>query len=69
MNWFQINEGWIDRLLRVIVGFALILLTVVGPKTAWGWLGVVPLVTGAAGYCPLYALLGISTCRWPIGHA
>lgn len=69
MNWFEINEGWIDRLLRVIVGFVLILLTVMGPKTAWGWLGVVPLVTGAAGYCPLYALLGFSTCRWPVRHA
>ena len=56
------NEGRIDRALRVILGAAVVALVFVGPQTAWGWVGLVPLVTGLAGYCPLYALLGIKTC-------
>ena len=56
------NEGNIDRILRVIVGAALIALVFVGPQTAWGWVGLVPLVTGLAGTCPAYSLLGINTC-------
>ena len=59
---FARNEGTIDRALRVIAGIVLISLVFVGPQTAWGWLGVVPLVTGLAGTCPLYSILGISTC-------
>jgi hypothetical protein len=56
------NEGNIDRILRVIVGAALIALVFVGPQTAWGWVGLVPLVTGLVGTCPAYSLLGINTC-------
>ena len=56
------NEGTIDRALRVVVGLILIAIVFVGPQTAWGWIGLVPLVTGVTGYCPLYALLGIRTC-------
>ena len=56
------NEGKIDRALRVILGAALIALVFVGPQTAWGWVGVVPLVTGLIGNCPVYSLLGINTC-------
>jgi hypothetical protein len=56
------NEGKFDRALRVILGAALITLVFTGPQTAWGWVGVVPLVTGLVGFCPLYALLGINTC-------
>jgi len=56
------NEGTIDRILRVLVGIALISLVFVGPKTPWGWIGVVPLVTGLVGVCPLYSILGINTC-------
>ena len=59
------NEGAIDRILRVIVGLAVISLVFVGPQTAWGWLGVVPLATGLIGWCPAYTLLGIKTCRMP----
>lgn len=59
------NEGAIDRILRVIVGLAVISLVFVGPQTAWGWLGVVPLATGLIGWCPAYTLLGIRTCRMP----
>lgn len=56
------NEGTIDRALRIILGLVLIALVFVGPQTAWGWLGLVPLLTGLVGFCPLYRLLGISTC-------
>ncbi len=56
------NEGTIDRALRVIAGAALVSLVFVGPETPWGWIGVVPLVTGLVGNCPVYSLLGISTC-------
>jgi hypothetical protein len=58
----NVNEGAIDRAVRVIVGLALISLVFVGPQTAWGWIGVVPLLTGVVGWCPAYTLLGVSTC-------
>ncbi|MBJ6371186.1 YgaP family membrane protein [Sedimentitalea arenosa] len=56
------NEGTLDRALRVILGLVLLSLVFVGPKTAWGLIGIVPLLTGAIGYCPLYQLLGMNTC-------
>jgi hypothetical protein len=61
-KFFKINEGTADRVLRVIAGVGLLSLTVIGPKTNWGLVGLVPLVTGLAGRCPLYTLLGLSTC-------
>ena len=57
------NEGSIDRIIRVIAGLVLIALVFVGPQTPWGWIGVVPLLTGLIGWCPAYSLFGISTCR------
>lgn len=60
---FKTNEGTIDRVLRVLVGLALIALVFVGPQTPWGWIGLVPLLTGLAGTCPLYTVLGIRTCK------
>lgn len=60
---FKTNEGTIDRVLRVIVGLALIATVFVGPKTPFGWIGLVPLLTGLAGTCPVYSLLGINTCK------
>lgn len=56
------NVGGIDRILRVIVGLVLISLVFVGPKTMWGWIGVIPLVTGLFRFCPAYTLLGLNTC-------
>jgi hypothetical protein len=56
------NESMLDRAIRLIVGLALLALVVVGPKTLWGLVGLVPLVTAFAGYCPLYRVLGVSTC-------
>jgi hypothetical protein len=56
------NLGGIDRALRVVVGLVLIALAVTGTVGMWGWIGIVPLITGAVGFCPAYALLGLSTC-------
>lgn len=56
------NIGSIDRALRIIAGIALISIVFIGPQTPWGWLGLVPLATALIGWCPLYRLLGISTC-------
>lgn len=56
------NEGNLDRMLRVGAGLLLIGLAVTGQVGAWGYIGVVPLLTGAVGLCPLYTLLGINTC-------
>ncbi|MFN3746783.1 MAG: DUF2892 domain-containing protein [Hyphomicrobiaceae bacterium] len=56
------NIGIVDRAIRAIVGLAAISLAFIGPQTAWGWLGLVPLATAIIGWCPPYALLGISTC-------
>ncbi len=59
----SINEGGVDRILRVVVGLALIALVFVGPQTPWGWIGIVPLLTGLIGWCPAYLLFGIKTCK------
>jgi hypothetical protein len=56
------NEGNLDRLLRIIVGLAVIALVFVGPQTPLGWIGLVPLLTGLVGFCPAYRIFGISTC-------
>lgn len=56
------NESSFDRTLRVLLGVVVLSLTVVGPKSAWGLVGLVPLLTGLVGFCPLYRLLGINTC-------
>lgn len=56
------NEGNLDRILRVVVGAAVISLVFVGPQSAWGWVGLVPLITGLVGNCPVYSLLGVNTC-------
>ena len=56
------NEASIDRALRVLLGIVLLSLIFVGPHTWWGLVGLVPLLTGLVGSCPLYSLLGLSTC-------
>ncbi len=56
------NVGAVDRILRILVGAGLISLVFVGPETQWGWLGIIPLVTAFAGFCPAYRLIGMSTC-------
>ncbi len=59
----KINEAPWDRIARVVLGIALLSLTVIGPKSLWGLAGLVPLLTGAVGFCPLYRLFGFSTAR------
>ena len=58
----KINEGTLDRTLRVLVGLGVLAVVFVGPQTPWGYIGIVPLATGLLGSCPLYSLLGINTC-------
>ncbi len=61
------NVGVIDRVLRIVAGIALLAFALgyIVPGTGWnwvGWIGVVPILTAAMGWCPLYTLLGLSTC-------
>lgn len=58
----QINEGKADRIIRVILGIGLLSLVFVGPQSAWGFVGVVPLFTGLFGFCPLYKVFSLNTC-------
>ena len=57
------NEGSVDRVARVLLGVLLLSLVFIGPQTWLGLIGVVPLLTGLVGFCPLYRVLGVSTCR------
>lgn len=56
------NEGTLDRTVRIVIGLALITTAVTGILTPWGYIGVIPVLTGAMGWCPLYTLFGINTC-------
>lgn len=62
---FAANEHPIERVVRVVLGLVLIGLAVTGQVGAWGYIGVVPLLTGVIGSCPLYTILGFSTCPMP----
>lgn len=57
------NVGTVDRILRIVAGIVLILLAATGTVGWWGWLGVIPLLTGIVRTCPAYTLLGVKTCR------
>ncbi len=59
------NEGTVDRVFRIVLGLVLLSLTFFGPHAWWGLLGVIPLVTGIVGYCPLYRILHVDTCHRP----
>lgn len=56
------NVGGIDRIARISLGLVLIVLAVTGTIGAWGWIGLVPLATGLTRFCPLYPMLGYSSC-------
>ena len=62
MDLVRKNENELDRILRVVVGLAILSLAFFGPKTYWGFAGLVPLLTGLVGRCPLYSIFGFSTC-------
>lgn len=57
------NVGNIDRILRFALGIALLSIAFTGPKTPWGFIGFIPLLTATLRTCPLYTLLGFSTCK------
>jgi hypothetical protein len=57
------NIGNIERIIRIAIGLMILSLTFVGPQSLWVLIGILPLVTGLAGWCPPYAMLGISTCK------
>lgn len=57
------NVGGTDRVLRILVGVVLIGLAATGKVGIWGWIGVVPVLTGVFRFCPAYMLGGVSTCK------
>jgi hypothetical protein len=57
------NVGGLDKVARIVIGALLIGLALTGTIGAWGWIGVIPLATGLLKTCPLYSLLGITTCK------
>ena len=57
----MMNEGLMDRVIRIVIGLGILSLVFVGPQTVWGWIGLVPLLTGIVGFCPLYKLIGLNT--------
>ncbi len=59
------NVGGVDRIVRIVVGLVLIALVFVGPRTPWGWIGLVPLATGLFRFCPLYCPLKVNTGAKP----
>ena len=59
---FKTNVGTIDRIVRGLIGLALIALTLSGTIGLWGWIGIIPPATAAFSTCPLYSLIGLSTC-------
>lgn len=56
------NVGGIDKIARIILGAVLLGVTIAGLLPAWGYIGIVPLVTGLFGWCPAYRLIGLNTC-------
>jgi len=59
------NVGGIDRILRAVLGVALVSWVALFDGPIWAWIGVLPLLTAAIGWCPPYALFGFSTCKTP----
>jgi hypothetical protein len=59
---FKNNVGTMDRMFRILLGLVLIAMVFFGPKSAWGWVGLIPLITGIVRTCPIYSLFGISSC-------
>ncbi|WP_454763932.1 YgaP family membrane protein [Cupriavidus campinensis] len=61
----QANVGNVDRILRIVVGLVLIGLAATGRIGVWGWIGLLPLLTGIVRVCPAYSILGVKTCSTP----
>jgi len=60
---FKVNEGTTDKVIRIVLGIAIIIIVGFVMKSWWGLIGILPLATGLAGRCGLYYLLGINTCK------
>lgn len=60
-----INESHFDRIMRTVTGLTLVVAAATGFIGFWGWIGVVPLVTGVVGFCPIYKVFGLSSCPIP----
>ena len=58
----KINVGGIDRVLRISAGLGLVAWAAFFGGPVWAWIGIVPLATGASGFCPLYPIFGFSSC-------
>jgi hypothetical protein len=56
------NVGGFDRVFRFILGVGLLSIVVIGPKTLWGLIGAIPLITSLFSFCPLYTLVGMNSC-------
>lgn len=57
------NVGGVDRVVRIVAGLGILSLAFIGPQTPWGYIGLVPLVTGLIGWCPAYMPFGVKTCK------
>lgn len=57
------NVGLLDRTIRIVAGLLVLGLVFTGPRTPWGWLGLIPLLTGLFGTCPLYSILHVSSLK------
>jgi hypothetical protein len=58
----NVNVGSVDRILRIVVGLALVALAATGQIGLWGYIGIVPILTGTFRVCPAYSIFGINTC-------
>ncbi|MBP6097757.1 MAG: DUF2892 domain-containing protein [Methyloversatilis sp.] len=56
------NVGGIDKIARIVIGVALVVLAAMGQIGVWGYIGIVPILTGLFNFCPAYSLLGMNTC-------
>jgi hypothetical protein len=59
-------DGTASRVIRVVIGLGVLSLTMVGPHSHWGYLGLVPLLSGLTGFCPVCSLPGVSACKVPV---
>jgi hypothetical protein len=64
-KFFPNNERSSERVIRIVLGFTILSLAFIGPKPSWAYLGIVPILTGFMGTCPLYTMFGFSTCAAP----
>ena len=57
------NVGLADRIIRIILGLAILSLVFIGPQTVWGYLGLIAMLSAVSGFCPMYGLFGVNSCQ------